>query len=363
MIHGKDMTTLKNDRFLRALLREPVDTTPVWMMRQAGRYLPEYRATRAEAGDFLSLCKNTDFACEVTLQPLRRYALDAAILFSDILTVPDALGLGLYFEAGEGPKFHRTVRTEQDIAQLPKLNAKTDLGYVMDAVSTIRSALAGQVPLIGFSGSPWTLATYMVEGGSSKEFRFTKQMMYAQPELLHALLDHLAESVIDYLNAQIDAGAQAIQIFDSWGGSLAHREYQEFSLQYMQKIIAGLQREKDGQRIPVILFTKGGGQWLIPMLATGADALGLDWTTSLKTARELVQGQVALQGNLDPAILYGSPKSIERAVHAMLDDAYAHGEKTGYIANLGHGITQWVNPDHAKVFVDTVHEYSAKYLG
>ncbi|MBP4063413.1 uroporphyrinogen decarboxylase [Acinetobacter baumannii] len=357
------MTTLKNDRFLRALLREPVDTTPIWMMRQAGRYLPEYRETRSKAGDFLSLCKNTEFACEVTLQPLRRYDLDAAILFSDILTIPDALGLGLYFETGEGPKFHKTVRTEQDVANLPKLNAKADLDYVMNAVSTIRSALGGQVPLIGFSGSPWTLATYMVEGGSSKEFRFTKQMMYAQPEVLHALLDHLADSVIDYLNAQIDAGAQAIQIFDSWGGALAHREYVEFSLHYMKKIIAGLQREKDGRRIPVIVFTKGGGQWLEPMITTGADALGLDWTTSLNTARTTVAGRVALQGNLDPAVLYGSAASIEKAVKAMLDDAYANGEKTGYVANLGHGITQWVDPAQPKIFVDTVHEYSAKYLG
>ncbi|MEG0348187.1 MAG: uroporphyrinogen decarboxylase [Acinetobacter sp.] len=357
------MTTLKNDRFLRALLREPVDTTPVWMMRQAGRYLPEYRETRAQAGDFLSLCKNTEFACEVTLQPLRRYELDAAILFSDILTVPDALGLGLYFETGEGPKFHKTVRTEQDVANLPKLNSKSDLAYVMNAVSTIRSALNGQVPLIGFSGSPWTLATYMVEGGSSKEFRFIKNMMYAQPEVLHALLDHLADSVIDYLNAQIDAGAQAIQIFDSWGGALAHREYVEFSLNYMTKIIAGLQREKDGQRIPIIVFTKGGGQWLETMLSTGADAFGLDWTTPLYTARDVVAGRAALQGNLDPAVLYGSAASIEKSVKAMLDDAYANGEKTGYIANLGHGITQWVDPAQPKIFVDTVHEYSAKYLG
>ncbi|WP_293737925.1 uroporphyrinogen decarboxylase [uncultured Acinetobacter sp.] len=357
------MTTLKNDRFLRALLREPVDTTPVWMMRQAGRYLPEYRETRAQAGDFLSLCKNTEFACEVTLQPLRRYELDAAILFSDILTIPDALGLGLYFETGEGPKFHKTVRTEQDVANLPKLNSKSDLAYVMNAVSTIRSALNGQVPLIGFSGSPWTLATYMVEGGSSKEFRFIKNMMYAQPEVLHALLDHLADSVIDYLNAQIDAGAQAIQIFDSWGGALAHREYIEFSLNYMTKIIAGLQREKNGQRIPIIVFTKGGGQWLETMLTTGADAFGLDWTTPLYTARDVVAGRAALQGNLDPAVLYGSAASIEKSVKAMLDDAYANGEKTGYIANLGHGITQWVDPAQPKIFVDTVHEYSAKYLG
>ncbi|ENV79575.1 MULTISPECIES: uroporphyrinogen decarboxylase [Acinetobacter] len=357
------MTTLKNDRFLRALLREPVDTTPVWMMRQAGRYLPEYRETRGKAGDFLSLCKNTDFACEVTLQPLRRYDLDAAILFSDILTVPDALGLGLYFETGEGPKFKKTIRTEQDVLNLPNFNAKSDLDYVMNAVSTIRSALGGQVPLIGFSGSPWTLATYMIEGGSSKDFRHTKHMLYAQPEVLHALLDRLAVAVIDYLNAQIDAGAQAIQIFDSWGGALAHREYIEFSLNYMQKIVAGLQREKDGRRIPVILFTKGGGQWLEPMIATGADALGLDWTTPLNVARQSIAGRAAVQGNLDPAVLYGSRASIEKSVKAMLDDAYANGETTGYVANLGHGITQWVDPAQPKIFVDTVHEYSAKYLG
>ncbi len=357
------MTTLKNDRFLRALLREPVDTTPVWMMRQAGRYLPEYRETRGKAGDFLSLCKNTDFACEVTLQPLRRYDLDAAILFSDILTVPDGLGLGLYFETGEGPKFKKTIRTEQDVLNLPNFNAKSDLDYVMNAVSTIRSALGGQVPLIGFSGSPWTLATYMIEGGSSKDFRHTKHMLYAQPEVLHALLDRLAVAVIDYLNAQIDAGAQVIQIFDSWGGALAHREYIEFSLNYMQKIVAGLQREKDGRRIPVILFTKGGGQWLEPMIATGADALGLDWTTPLNVARQSIAGRAAVQGNLDPAVLYGSRASIEKSVKAMLDDAYANGETTGYVANLGHGITQWVDPAQPKIFVDTVHEYSAKYLG
>lgn len=356
------MTTLKNDRFLRALLREPVDCTPVWMMRQAGRYLPEYQATRAQAGDFLSLCKNTELACEVTLQPLRRYALDAAILFSDILTIPDAMGLGLYFEQGEGPKFRKTVRTEQDIAALPALQPEQSLDYVMNAVSTIRSALGGQVPLIGFSGSPWTLATYMVEGGSSREFRFTKAMMYESPELLHALLGKLAVAVTDYLNAQIRAGAQAVQIFDSWGGALAHREYVEFSLNYMQQIINGLIREHDGRTVPVILFTKGGGQWLPQMLATGADALGLDWTTNLATARQVVQGKVALQGNLDPNTLYGSPLRIRAAVKAMLADAYADGVPTGYVANLGHGITQWVNPEHAGIFVEAVHEFSADYM-
>lgn len=356
------MSALKNDRFLRALLRQPIDTTPVWMMRQAGRYLPEYRATRAQAGDFLSLCKNTELACEVTLQPLRRYALDAAILFSDILTIPDALGLGLYFEAGEGPKFKKTIRTEQDIAALPKINVEADLDYVVNAVSAIRQALSGEVPLIGFSGSPWTLATYMIEGGSSKDYRFTKDMLYRSPELLHALLDHLADAVIDYLNAQIRAGAQAVQIFDSWGGALAHREYVDFSLNYMKKIVAGLIKEHDGRQVPVILFTKGGGQWLELMLDTGADAFGVDWTTPLTVARQVVAGRAALQGNLDPATLYGSPQSIERSVKQMIDDAYSNGEKTGYIANLGHGITQWVDPERPKVFVDTVHEYSQKYL-
>lgn len=352
------MMPLKNDRFLRALLREPVDCTPVWMMRQAGRYLPEYKATRAQAGDFLSLCKNTDLACEVTLQPLRRYALDAAILFSDILTIPDAMGLGLYFEVGEGPKFRKTVRTETDIAQLEWTNPEVSLDYVMKAVKAIRSALGGQVPLIGFSGSPWTLATYMIEGGSSREFQHSKTMLYQSPELLHALLDKLAIAVTEYLNAQIRAGAQAVQIFDSWGGALAHREYQEFSLNYMKKIVQGLIREHDGRRVPVILFTKGGGQWLPQMLDSGADALGLDWTTNLSIARQTVQGRVALQGNLDPSTLYGSPQRIRAAVKAMLQDAYADGIHTGYVANLGHGITQWVNPEHAGIFVDAVHEYS-----
>lgn len=356
------MTALKNDRFLRALLREPVDTTPIWMMRQAGRYLPEYRETRAIAGDFLSLCKNTDLACEVTLQPLRRYDLDASILFSDILTLPDAMGLGLYFEAGEGPRFQKVVRGEQDVANLPKIKPNQDLDYVMNAVKAIRSALAGQVPLIGFSGSPWTLATYMIEGGSSKEFRYSKQMMYREPEVLHALLAYLVEAVTDYLNAQIDAGAQAVQIFDSWGGVLAHREYQEFSLTYMQKIVTGLQREKDGRRVPVIVFSKGGGQWLENMLSTGADAFGLDWTTPLYTARHLINGRASLQGNLDPAVLYGSKEIIEKSVKLMIDDAYQHGEKTGYVANLGHGITQWVEPSQPKILVDIVHEYSLKYL-
>jgi uroporphyrinogen decarboxylase len=354
--------TLKNDRFIRALLRQPVDTTPVWMMRQAGRYLPEYKATRSQAGDFLSLCKNTDLACEVTLQPLRRFPLDAAILFSDILTVPDAMGLGLYFEEGEGPKFKKTVRTEADVAALPKIDVNDSLGYVMNAVTAIRSALGGSVPLIGFSGSPWTLATYMIEGGSSREFRHSKEMLYRSPEVLHALLDKLTVAVTDYLNAQILAGAQVVQIFDSWGGALGHRQFSEFSLGYMNKIIAGLIKEHQGRRVPVIVFTKGGGQWIPQMLDSGADALGLDWTTSLVDARHVANGRVALQGNLDPNTLYGSPAQIRSAVAAMLADAYAGGDPTGYIANLGHGITQWVNPEHAGVFVEAVHELSQPYM-
>ncbi|HEJ8081695.1 TPA: uroporphyrinogen decarboxylase, partial [Serratia marcescens] len=270
------MTELKNDRYLRALLRQPVDVTPVWMMRQAGRYLPEYKATRAQAGDFMSLCKNAELACEVTLQPLRRYALDAAILFSDILTIPDAMGLGLYFEAGEGPRFSSPVTCRADVDKLPVFDPEVELGYVMNAVRTIRRELKGEVPLIGFSGSPWTLATYMVEGGSSKAFTKLKKMMYAEPATLHLLLDKLADSVILYLNAQIKAGAQSVMVFDTWGGVLTGRDYREFSLHYMHKIVDGLLRENDGRRVPVTLFTKGGGQWLEAMAATGCDALGLD---------------------------------------------------------------------------------------
>jgi uroporphyrinogen decarboxylase len=279
------MTELKNDRYLRALLRQPVDVTPVWMMRQAGRYLPEYKATRAEAGDFMSLCKNAELACEVTLQPLRRYKLDAAILFSDILTIPDAMGLGLYFEAGEGPRFTSPITGKADVDKLPVPDPEDELGYVMNAVRTIRRELKGEVPLIGFSGSPWTLATYMVEGGSSKAFTVIKKMMYAEPQALHALLDKLAKSVTLYLNAQIKAGAQSVMIFDTWGGVLTGRDYQQFSLYYMHKIVDGLLRENDGRRVPVTLFTKGGGQWLEAMAETGCDALGLDWTTDIADAR------------------------------------------------------------------------------
>ena len=352
------MSELKNDRFLKALLRQPVDRTPIWMMRQAGRYLPEYKATRAQAGDFMSLCKNHDLACEVTIQPLERFPLDAAILFSDILTIPDAMGLGLYFETGEGPRFNKIIRTEADVNSLNVVNTKADLDYVLKAVSTIRGELNGRVPLIGFSGSPWTLATYMVEGGSSKDFRHVKAMMYDTPEVMYQLLDTLAKSVIDYLNAQIEAGAQAVQIFDTWGGSLSDVCYREFSLKYMEQIVAGLKREHDGNKVPVILFTKGGGQWLELMADTGADALGLDWTTDIGTARGRVGDRVALQGNMDPSVLYASPKTIRAEVKRILD-SYGHG--SGQVFNLGHGIHQFVDPEHARAFVEAVVELSPEY--
>ncbi|MEN4749321.1 uroporphyrinogen decarboxylase [Pseudomonas sp. Ps21-P2] len=352
------MTALKNDRFLRALLKQPVDVTPVWMMRQAGRYLPEYRASRAKAGDFMSLCMNPAFACEVTLQPLERYPLDAAILFSDILTVPDAMGLGLYFETGEGPRFRKTVTTLADIEALPIPDAQKDLGYVMDAVSTIRRELNGRVPLIGFAGSPWTLATYMVEGGSSKDFRKSKAMLYDNPHAMHLLLDKLAQSVTAYLNGQILAGAQAVQIFDSWGGSLSAAAYQEFSLAYMRKIVNGLIREHDGRKVPVILFTKGGGMWLESIADAGADALGLDWTCDIGEARRRVGSKVALQGNMDPTVLYANPNAIRQEVSNILA---SYGSGTGHVFNLGHGITPEVDPANAGAFIEAVHEMSAKY--
>ena len=352
------MTELKNDRFLRALAHEPVDVTPVWMMRQAGRYLPEYRASRERAGNFMGLCGNPDMACEVTLQPLERYPLDAAILFSDILTIPDAMGLGLYFEPGEGPKFEKPVRTEADIMALDVVNPEADLPYVLDAVKTIRRELGGRVPLIGFSGSPWTLATYMIEGGSSRDFRRAKQMMYDRPELMHHLLDTLAQSVIRYLNGQILAGAQAVQIFDTWGGALSHNAYREFSLRYLEQIVKGLIRQHDGRKVPVILFTKGGGQWLEAMADTGADALGLDWTTDIGRARARVGDRVALQGNMDPTILYASPERIREEVGQILA---SYGKGSGHVFNLGHGITPEVDPEHAGAFIRAVHELSAEY--
>lgn len=350
---------LKNDRYLKALLREPVDLTPVWMMRQAGRYLPEYRQTRARAGDFMALCRNADLACEVTLQPLERFELDAAILFSDILTIPDAMGLGLKFLQGEGPVFERPIRTKADVIKLYKPDPEGELQYVMNAVRTIRRELKGQVPLIGFSGSPWTLATYMVEGGSSKAFTEIKKMMYAAPAVLHSLLDLLADTVIDYLNAQILAGAQSVMIFDTWGGVLTPRDYQLFSLNYMHKIVDGLIREHQGQKVPVTLFTKNGGAWLEQIAETGCDCIGLDWTIRLSEAKARVGNKVALQGNMDPSILYAGHDRIRSEVADILEQ-YGH-ENTGHVFNLGHGIHLDVPPENAKIFVDAVHELSAPY--
>ena len=352
------MSSLKNDRFLRALLLEPVDVTPVWMMRQAGRYLPEYRETRTRAGSFLDLCKNPDLACEVTLQPLERFPLDAAILFSDILTIPDAMGLGLYFSEGEGPRFHNPVRDEQAVRALGVPDPEQDLGYVMDAVRTIRGELDGRVPLIGFSGSPWTLATYMVEGSGSKNFSKVKGMLFDRPDLMHHMLGVTADAVTAYLNGQVAAGAQALMIFDTWGGVLSPRDYRAFSLAYMERIVSGLKRENEGRRVPVILFTKGGGQWLGPMADTGCDALGVDWTTDLSEARRLTGGRVALQGNLDPCVLHASPQRIREEVGRVLE---SYGKGTGHIFNLGHGIHPDVNPDHAAVLVQAVHDLSPPY--
>ena len=351
-------TDLKNGRLLRALLRQPVDHTPVWMMRQAGRYLPEYRAVREKAGDFLTLCKTPELACEVTLQPLRRFPLDAAILFSDILTIPDAMGLGLHFVEGEGPKFRHPLRSAAAIEKIGIPDPESDLRYVMDAVRLIRRELNGTVPLIGFAGSPWTLATYMVEGGGGHDFAIIKKMLYDAPEQLHALLGKLAVAVRDYLNAQITAGAQAVQIFDTWGGVLSPDTYALFSLSYIRQIVAGLIREHDGRRVPVIVFTKGGGQWLEAMVGTGCDALGLDWTTDLDDARLRVGSQVALQGNLDPCVLYASPATIREQVATLLAD---FGPHDGHVFNLGHGILPDVNPDHAAAMIAAVHEHSPQY--
>ena len=352
------MASLENDRFLRALLREPVDRTPLWMMRQAGRYLPEYREIRAEAGSFMSLCTNPELACEVTLQPLRRYAMDAAILFSDILTVPDALGLGLYFSEGEGPRFERPISTAAEINALDPARAASELGYVMDGVSPIRKELKGSIPLIGFAGSPWTLATYMVEGGSSKDFAKVKSLAFNEPELMHQLLSKLATSVAAYLSEQIRSGAQAVQIFDTWGGALSHNAYREFSLRYMTEIIEQLPREADGRKVPVIVFTKGGGQWLEAIADCGADAVGLDWTTDIGAARERVGDRVCLQGNMDPTLLNASPERIREEVAQILT---SFGEGSGHVFNLGHGITPGINPDHVAAMVDAVVALSPDY--
>jgi len=352
------MTELKNDRFLRALMRQPVDMTPVWIMRQAGRYLPEYRATREKAGSFMQLCTTPELACEVTLQPLKRFALDAAILFSDILTIPDAMGLGLYFAEGEGPQFRNPVRSAADVKRLAAPDPEDKLRYVMDAVRLIRLELDGQVPLIGFAGSPWTLATYMVEGGSSKDFAQVKKMLYDQPALLHQLLATTARAVTDYLNAQIAAGVQAVMVFDTWGGALSPRDYREFSLRYMREIVSGLTPEARGRKVPVILFTKGGGQWLEAMADTGCDGLGIDWTTDLKDARARVGSRVALQGNMDPSVLYASPQRIHAEVETVLS---SFGQGSGHVFNLGHGIHTGIDPDHVAALVDAVHTESKKF--
>jgi len=346
---------LKNDLLLRALLREPTPRRPIWLMRQAGRYLPEYRATRKRAGNFLAMCTNPEIACEVTLQPIDRYPLDAAILFSDILTIPHAMNLGLEFEAGEGPTFAHPVRTAADIDKLPIPDPGRELKYVIDAVSLIRRELKGRVPLIGFAGSPWTVATYMVEGGGSKAFGRIKRMMYEAPHLLHRLLDLLARATVLYLNAQIAAGAQAVMVFDTWGGVLTPRQYEEFSLRYMAQIVAALTHEAEGRRVPNIVFTKGGGAWLPKIAAIGCDAVGVDWTTDLSAARVLVGDRVALQGNLDPSALFAGAETLQSETLRVLD---SFGSGPGHVFNLGHGITPEVDPESVAVLVETVRTYA-----
>jgi uroporphyrinogen decarboxylase len=350
-------STLGNDLLLRALLREPTPRRPIWLMRQAGRYLPEYRATRSKAGGFLAMCTNPEIACEITLQPVDRYPLDAAILFSDILTIPHAMNLGLEFEAGEGPKFERPVRTAVDIDKLGIPDPGSELKYVVDAVARVRRELRGRIPLIGFAGSPWTVATYMVEGGGSKTFGVIKRMMYEAPRELHRLLEILARSTILYLNAQIAAGAQAVMVFDTWGGVLTPAQYREFSLRYMEQIVASLTREADGRRVPNIVFTKGGGAWLDQIAAIGCDAAGVDWTTDLKSARQAVGGRIALQGNLDPSALYSPPEVLKAEALRVLD---SYGAGAGHVFNLGHGITPEVDPERVALLVETVQGYKVR---
>jgi uroporphyrinogen decarboxylase len=345
-----------NDRYLRALRRQTVDCTPIWIMRQAGRYLPEYRATRARAGSFLALAKNPELACEVTLQPLARFPLDAAILFSDILTVPDAMGLGLYFADGEGPRFERPVRSVDDIARLAVPDMHTELRYVMDAVSLIRRELDGRVPLIGFSGSPWTLACYMIEGGGSANFARIKALAFEDPAALHRLLEVTTDAVIAYLAAQRVAGAQALQVFDTWGGVLSPTLYREFSLRYLQRIAAELPRGNGPDRTPLILFGKGNGAYVADLAQTGCEAVGVDWTIDLADARQRCGGRVALQDNLDPTVLAAQPEAIEKEAARVLD---SFGNGPGHVFNLGHGITPEIPPEHVAVLVDAVHRLSA----
>lgn len=353
---------LKNDRLLRALRRQPVDCTPVWLMRQAGRYLPEYRATRAKAGSFLGMAKNPEVACEITLQPLRRFPLDAAILFSDILTVPDAMGLELYFVEGEGPRFRHPVRDAEAVARLAVPDVETELRYVMDAVRLIRRELDGSVPLIGFAGSPWTLACYMVEGGGSKDYARIKAMALDAPELLHGLLGVVTDAVIAYLGAQRAAGAQVLQVFDTWGGVLSPAMYREFSLPYLARIARGLERGEGEARTPLILFGKGTGGYVEELAATGADAIGVDWTIDIGEAARRTGGKVALQGNLDPAVLYGAPEAIRREAGRVLDSYAAGngGSREGHVFNLGHGMSPDMDPEHAAALVEAVHELSRR---
>ncbi len=349
------MKKLENDCFLKALLRLPTERTPVWMMRQAGRYLPEYRKVRERAGSFMQLCTTPELACEVTLQPLERFRLDAAILFSDILTIPDAMGLGLEFVEGEGPQFRKSIRSAHDVDALPIPDPHESLRYVTDAVSLIRQSLGGRLPLIGFSGSPWTLACYMVEGGSSRDFRKIKGMLYEDPLTLHRLLDKLAVAVGHYLNAQIEAGVDAVMVFDTWGGTLSAGQYQEYSLHYARQLLEMVRQHHTPEQIPAVLFTKGGGQWLEVMAKSGYQALGLDWTTHLADARQRVGQTVALQGNLDPMALYASPEAIRGEVARILAE-YGHGP--GHVFNLGHGILPDVKPEHAAALIDAVHALS-----
>lgn len=349
---------LKNDRLIKSLRRQDVDRTPVWLMRQAGRYLPEYRDTRKKAGSFMQLCKTPELACEVTMQPLLRYRLDAAILFSDILTIPDAMGLGLHFVEGEGPKFTNPIQSTKDIDKLGVTDPEQDLSYVIDAVRMIHQELADSLPLIGFAGSPWTLAAYMIEGSTSKTFNRCKALMFNEPQAMHMLLDKLAQSVTAYLNAQINAGVNAVMLFDSWGGMLAQDNYMNFSLSYMQQIIDGLQREHNGQKIPVILFTKSGGLWLEQIANTGCDAVGLDWTINIGDARRRIGDKVALQGNLDPAALFAKPERIEELVQQVLQD---YGKGSGHVFNLGHGMQPDMDPEHVTALVEAVHKYSPAF--
>jgi len=349
------MSGITNDRLIKALFRHPVDKTPVWIMRQAGRYLPEYRQVRAQAGGILTLCKTPELACQVTLQPLARFDLDAAIVFSDILTIPDAMNLGLHFAENEGPVINKPVRSAADVDAIREIDVEHELAYVMDAIKLIKHELANTIPLIGFAGSPWTLATYMIEGGTSKTFSIIKAMLYREPQLLHALLTKVTCATIDYLNAQIKAGADAVMIFDTWGGVLTAEAYREFSLNYVKTILDGLTREFEDRKIPVILFTKSGGQWLEMMADTGCDALGLDWTINIGDAKRRVGDRVALQGNLDPSILYGTPETIQAAATQILKD---FGDGPGHVFNLGHGIAKDVDPDNVKVLIDTVRDFA-----